>query len=329
MKELDRRAFFKLAGAGAAAFALGLVAPERNRGSYDPFLKVEFDRVPDLSLEECKALALRFDRLNDALDKTEYRPAVNSEEALEWAKEIMPHFSYNGLRQAAIPNKLTFMEYGDGRSHNHIAGQSDCRDMVRLNARMGNEHSPWGNKAMFLPVLVHELAHIVQGDMCRNNREDVETSAQIMAFEVMASMANSGNREMVYGLLDELKDVSLGATFAMYLNNNDLNGYKAFRRRVNPTAFNEALFERGLRYLDMKDLKFILTAYNYNPLNIMVKAIRGNYGKVEGLPIPTVLTSPSGYIIRNAEPLPFLLDDLKYFLGDAERLVAQTVKEAK
>ena len=67
----------------------------------------------------------------------------------------------------------------------------------------------------------------------------------------------------------------------------------------------------------------ILDRYNVVPLLMISNAIRLNNSEIEGLAFPPMYAENRGnyWVIQIENPLPIKLDDLQYFLANAERLV--------
>ena len=320
-----RRQFLELAGIGAGALAAGAIL---GRKDIDPTFKIDFDQYDEfLSFNECTQLAERMDKLYDKLP--EHKASTTKEDLIEWAVEMIPMFEYEGIvSQAKWPAKdgVGFILFRDGDSHNHVAGRSDCANYAGLNLRFANEHSAWYEDEDAPFTLLHELAHIQQGQyVCATaNRDLVENSAQIAALEVASALVNQGNKEMLTPLVSELRGMAISAAYASAMRTGQTTQFIDFRSKLSPGAFADARFAKSQRRWSSNpiELMTILDRYNFTPLTMITNAIRNNGGEIEGLAFPPVYAEKGNYFNLEAGR-PIKLNDLSYFLSHAEELVEE------
>jgi hypothetical protein len=329
---LSRREFLQLATLGGVGFVLGAAEIDR-RLRTDSTFKIEFDGDDkSLSFEECSQLAIRMDKLYDKLP--EYKPHMTQEDLLAWAMEMIPMFEYEGIvSQSKWPKieGVNFFLFPDGESDNHVAGRSDCANYTALNVRYANPHSSWYEDDDAPFTLLHELAHIQQGqNICATaNRDLVENSAQIGALEVAAALVNAGNKELLVPLISELRGMALSAAYAAALRTNQLDNFIEFRSKLSPGAFADARFAKQRRRWssNSSELMTILDRYNVVPLLMISNAIRFNQAEISGLAFPEIHMVGSNPFTFHDEPFPIKLDDLAYFLKNAEQLVSESIVE--
>ncbi|MBI5357207.1 hypothetical protein HZB78_06385 [Candidatus Collierbacteria bacterium] len=319
-----RRQFLYLLGIGGGALAVERILGKKE---IDPVFKIEFDKYNEfLSFNECSQLAVRMDNLYDSLP--EYKSSMTKQDLLEWAVEMIPMFEYEGIvPRARWPREegIGFLAFPDGDSHNHVAGRSDCANYAGLNLRFANEHSAWYESDDAPFTLLHELAHIQQGqDICSTfDRSSVENSAQIAGLEVGAAMVNQGNKEMMVPLVSELRGMAISAAYAAAIRTNRVEEFIDFRAKLSPGAFADARFAKARRRWSNNpvELMTILDRYNVTPLLMISNAIRLNNAEIKGLAFPPVYDSDwANYYTSNSRPIPIKLNDLSYFLEHAEAM---------
>mgnify|MGYP001559671911 CR=1 FL=1 len=325
-----RRQFLYLMGIGGGALLAGAILKPKK--DYDPTFKIDFDQYDEfLSFNECSQLAQRMDNLFDKLP--EYKSPMTKDDLIEWTIEMTPMFEYEGIvSQAKWPPKdgIGFILFQDGDSHNHIAGRSDCANYAGLNLRFANEHSSWYQDEDAPFTLLHELAHIQQGQyICATaDRDLVENSAQIAALEVAAALVNQGNKELLTPLVSELRGMAISATYAAALRTNQLNRFIEFRSKLSPGAFADARFAKARRRWSENpiELMTILDRYNVTPLLMISNAIRNDDSEIKGLAFPPVTENRGNYFALGRS-VPIKLNDLQYFLSHAEGLVAEVADD--
>ncbi len=324
---LTRRQFLELAGIGAGAFLAETILG-KNLDRKDKVFKIDFDNFDEfLSFKECSQLAIRMDKLYDKLP--EYKPSMTQQDLLEWAVEMIPMFEYEGIvSQAKWPQQsgIDFFIFPDGDSDNHVAGRSDCANYTALNIRFANPHSSWYQDEDAPFTLLHELAHIQQGqEVCATaDRDLVENSAQIAAIEVASALVNQGNKELLTPLVSELRGMAISAAYAAALRTNQTEAFIELRSKLSPGAFSDARFAKSQRRWseDPGNLMQILDRYNVVPLLMISNAIRLHDSKIEGLAFPPIYIQNSGnYMIYNSNPEPIKLDDTAYLLTHFEAMI--------
>ena len=331
MKEMNRRAFLKVVGAatgGWVGLKLG-IDYLREQAKIDPTFKIEFDKYDEfVSFRETKDLAVRFDKIYDTLP--ENPPPTDDFEVVNWAIELLPMYEYNGFVEKTVwppRNGIGFVLWPDGNTFNHVSGRSDCRSAAVLNIRYENPASSWYRDEDWIMVLAHELAHVQQGLACdQYPTSQVENTAQIISWEVVASLVNGGNKKLIRPLVGELRSVAMSSAYGIAIKYNLLDQFLDLRERLSPGAIADARFQRNVRKwaTDPTRLGEILNWYNTEPLNMVTRAIRNNDSKIEGLALPPVYSDGKAvYYSSHPQPLIPKLDDLKYFLAHAENLARE------
>jgi hypothetical protein len=147
----------------------------------------------------------------DAIIDRMSTPALNINLRL-WTNEILPWFSEEGIVDSELPPARVRYVNFHGQDAIHVLGTTDCkRGVVSINARYANPVSSMYRSIDLVLTLTHELAHVQQERVCNSAPVDnVEASAQLMAFEVDAAMALDGNAWAARSLLVELRTVAYG-----------------------------------------------------------------------------------------------------------------------
>lgn len=241
-KELTRRAFLIGGGLAAGGLLLSQLSSQGQERYYDPILKIDSDRDPTkLNYEELKQFGRRMDRMYDRLP--ENKTPFTKLDMQEWAIETLPLFEYNGfVEQTRIPD-VDFAAWLDGNSHMHIAGRSDCNRFAVISLRYANPHSAWSGSDSPVSTLVHELAHVQQDGACAvNPSEDTESTAQVMMMEVLASLANRRNEQVVRPLVGELRSMAYGAAWGKSIEEGRESDFAAIAK------LHKSMASRGERY---------------------------------------------------------------------------------
>lgn len=250
-------------------------------------------------------------RVHNALKSMEV-PKFSAKDATWWVAEFTPYFGYEGVDRVAEmlgagtdQVEVEFILQEDGGSHNHILGYTYCEGVVVLNGRMISPVSTWKNRPDFLATLVHEAVHNIGGAYCSNNSKMTESRTQLGTLEVLAAMANAGNRVALYTLLNELQDIAENVVWYNDLKNNDMKHFLAFQEEINDgDAMKMARLEKALRYWhnDLDTLKGILDRYSVTVWEDFIKDFK------------YVSSSPmTGDFIVN-------MDDLRYVINHMEEM---------
>ncbi|MFQ5561254.1 MAG: hypothetical protein ACE5FU_11815 [Nitrospinota bacterium] len=304
---------------GGATALLGIAAYLVDKGNdIDPRFGTEFDdKLYILNYEEASSVARKFDRLHDMIPEGFDPP--EHDDLLNVAMEVIPQFGVEGfVERLRYPKEVGLYNYRDADLHNHVLGQSNCNDYVIATYRFLNPYSDIYGDTGWVATLTHELAHIQQAGACfRPSRENVEQSAQIMTLEVLAGMVNGGYDKMLSPLVNELAGMAAGAALSTALREDKMDEYKRLRKSLaKDDATSFARFNKAMRYWedDMPRLKKILSNYSERPLARVIYAIRENDNEIENLAIRP-----------RQDKKPFLLDDLDYFLTNAEGMITEIV----
>jgi len=325
--KLERRDFLKLAGVGIGV-AVGARAA-RPLFNLDPTLRIEIDRdSKSLSFEETRDLALRLDQVQDLLPEPQSIP-MTEENMWLLADEVLPLFVTEGaVDKVHKPKTIEPRKYEDEK-HVQVLGQSNCDTIAVANFRYANPFSPMYGNLDWLGTEVHELVHVQQFEAANNGlacsldtRENTENTAQIVSWEVMAAMVNGGNEIMIYPLLIDLKGRALGANYALAMAEDRVPEYEELANKINPTELALARREKSRRqWLGREqDRADILVRYGLDPLSRVSYAITNNNNQISDLALPMQYNYPYSF-----EPTPrtFVIDDLAYFLKNAEAIVKE------
>ena len=190
---------------------------EYNSMVVDPVMGILVDQDETLNFKEASDLALRFHTLVEKLEDENWQLYATPTTIDLWALELLGMFPYEGaVIQTQVPQILEATPWIDGGSHNHVGGRSNCETYAVLNFRYVNPVSEWYKSKTWPITIAHELAHVQQGHrVCFNaDRDLVENTAQIVAWEVMSSLANSGNQDALKIMIYEMRSVALGSARA-------------------------------------------------------------------------------------------------------------------
>ena len=325
----NRREFLK-GSAIVAGGALLTAIVERER-RIDPVFRVELDSDnTEVSFEEASQLAHRFDRLADQIDRNGgYDPLLTRDDLALWAVEVIPMFEYEGaVDRAVYPSDVGFVIFEDGRRHTQVLGISDCDEYAYLNFRVINPHSSWYRIDDAIPAIVHELAHVQQGNVCDTaGVELIENSAQVVTWEILAALANSGNKEACFALVGAMRGTSLSIAMSQDSGTGFIR-YANLRRQLDHGGVGDARLDRLLRRYrsDRNGVGEILRRYNEHPMSMMIRGYRENNGRVPGLAINKRFIESSCSWRQVPEVVDFPIDDFLYFMGHAEEMVSHYLR---
>lgn len=262
---------------------------------------------------EAQRFALRMDAILDTM--TVPTPAQVTPLSL-WVKETAPYLQYEGIAPDGFKAPRVVAVYqSDGMKHNHVLGWTQCDQTVFINRRVLNPISAWyGVGRNPVATLIHEMIHTAGGDFCSMfDTAKQESSTQTATLEVLAALANGGNTTALYTLISELKETAMDTALADALAQKDpraLDRYRAFRRVVNPSALEEARFEKSMRTWAKRraELRELLRKYSV----IVYSNVRAGKFRLR-LPSDTALDW-----VENSDTL--VLDDLAYVMTHAEEM---------
>jgi hypothetical protein len=288
---------------------------------------------PQFGYDEAAAWAVEFDAAYDALPDDIKVGIKTRAELDDWAKEMLPFYDYEGIDPTGMivfPSSLHFEAYSDGLHHNHVLGQTNCfSGEVTLNDRFANPVSSWYGRIDDIATLAHEFAHL-QG-ICTPDRLDEETSAQLVALEILAAMTDKGNERAFAALVNELSDMALTAAQAAATAENRQDDFQALLLKVEPSPWDQARFQKSIRYWasDPDTLQRILTSYNFVPMQELYRALKTD-DAIQGVQLPRnvmrcYVDVASEYSSQSKEPCvkdPLVVDDLAYVIGHLDELVA-------
>lgn len=328
-KPLNRREFLELMikGSWSLAVMLTIAKIPGSQSSIDEIFKIELDdQFERLSFEEATALTKRFRvmflKLKEAgFDYAELSPA----DIENWVTELAPQFVQEGaISQTLLPDDISFKKFNNAQEHNHIGAYASCLgNSIDLNYRMVNPHSSWYNKGRNIKILIHELTHLLlfQYPYCFwTNNDTMEKTANIVAWEVMASLSNSGNSETIFPLIHNLFWTSFDAAMCIAIREDRLDEFNIFRKTLNESAVEKAQQEKVIRDYDPYDLITTTNTYSVQPLITIIKAIKLRNNRISGLALPSENPDNPGF-----KKDDFEIDDLAYFLAHAEELVDEAV----
>ena len=281
---------------------------------------------------EAEALALRMDALLDSLPAHQFEVF----DPVLWTYEIVPYFEYEGLTsRARYPDSAQYTLFPGAGGHFHVLGKAQCdRDgggPIFINARGLIPESVRFGETWLLPTLIHELIHAQGGGFCSGSSESLESTTQMATLEVLAAMANHGNVDAVYALIDELRDMAMAAVYYEALRDNRLGDYYAFRDRIYTAPLERARSEKSRRFWfetaqSRANLKEILNKYNFIPISRVLEGLKADEPRIENLYLGEWVeygrSSTSGAPDKYA-PRSLKIDDLAYFLEHVEAIVAE------
>jgi hypothetical protein len=287
---------------------IGRVIQYYDRYRIDPYLATLADGDAELSLFEAQALAIRFHAMTEEIDASGWYPEATEERLDQWAHELLPMYAYEGVSERTrIPKAVALVQWREPFPHNKIGGRSDCGSYAVVNYRYFNEISDWYQRPYWIGILTHELAHVAQGPgVCAiYDSEPTENAAQIITFEVLASLANGGNRDAAYTLAHEIKGMAISAVRAMSTKAE----YREFYQRLypnRPDKWGRLLQSERYWARDPEQLQTILEKYNRQPLELIYRYRQD--GVVYRLALPN-------------ETKSLAIDDLLYFMRHAEEMI--------
>lgn len=264
--------------------------------------------------------------------------SVTQDDITLWALETLPMFGYEGLlNYPVVPSAIELVPTLSPMEHNHILGRALCTypgapiaapNNIEMNFRTANPHSAWfGEGDRFLPTLIHEMIHI-QG-VCGSG-EASETATQLVTLEVLAALVNGGNEEALRPLLQELRDIALASLQleAWQGTDEDFQEYREFRDTVLTSAVERARFEKSIRFWSQSfshkaQLTYILRAYNDSVWRHLNTAFADEDSYTGDLYIPEFGDTASRRTLTYDGRRPFKMDDLVYFIENAEDLVRE------
>lgn len=275
----------------------------------DPIFGIWINRDDHLSFDEAWQLFVRMDRLTQKIEAADLSPPARSGDLLYWTREVLPMFEYEGtVTRTAEPMQIVWINYLEGRRHNHVGGQSNCTTWVVMNGRYINQYSTWHERASWIATLTHELGHLQQGPIICDlySSEILETSNQLQTWEVLAGLANQGNDLATVGLLYEVRSVALRAAESIDPDRFEV-AYSQYYH-LDPEQIARHL--KSSRYWSAypDDLAYILSAYSRHPLNLVFQFRFSQ--EITGLAL-------------NNKTKSLVMDDFYYWLAHAEELTNQ------
>jgi hypothetical protein len=280
VEPISRRKFLQAIGIGGLAMASG--AGDYLLGSSDIAFPNQDDlesllATESLTFEKARDLAIRFDKLYDQLPDLGIE--INPETTSNWILEVTPFFVENKITtRATVPSKVLIANFDEASAALHTMGASDCKDTLVINARVENPLSSWYKMLDFWGLVVHELAHLQQGQICFDSGavQPKEKSAQIAMIEVLSSMALDGNKIALFSLINELRTMSFGS--AWYLAAT--KGRKAELKQLADKIFADPISQGQWRRMNISwkgresDLFYNLASYSLLPLEAAMKAVK-------------------------------------------------------
>jgi hypothetical protein len=291
----------------------------RNSHFYDQYLHgwVDYDR--EFSYDEAMAFAIRLDRIIDKIEEQDpdWYPIATTNTAYAWVAELAPQFHYEGAAMTVNYPLMAFAPAFHGGRHNHVAGQSNCEEAFTINLRFANPISVWHERGSWIATLAHELAHNHQGQLCYElERELIETTAQVMSWEVLAGLANQRNKYALFALLDTLRSDAMSMAWGMALEGDGVT-LERFERDLRHLHGHDELrwasYQKSMRFWEgnRDELAWILVNYAAAPLNLVQE--HRYRGVIPHLAIDTPTSD-------------LKIDDLLYVLEHAEELVDQALE---
>lgn len=303
---------------------------ERHRGFWQKDIDDSIQQSDySFSYDEAAALYIALDHLFDLMPANSALPTdVGLEQIIQ---EAMPYFVFNDFVESATYPVEAEIDDFKGLMYLSILGASDCEEKVKISSRMENSLSPWAEGEHLFGTTVHELAHIQQGGLCINpTEENLESSAQVMMLEILASMANRGNIFALRAFVFELKSMTgRVAMVRAYHEQREIELYN-LAAKVDPGAIGQAKMAANMRYYEENTQRIETSVMKYSqmPLETVFKSyLSGNV--IEDLAIPKVSVKVGSNNWQYEYRTPTVwLDDLFYLLEHLEGMVqdAATVK---
>jgi hypothetical protein len=277
-------------------------------------------------LSPAAQLAVELDGLLDGV--AEPVQPVSNELLIRWTFEILPYFEYEGVTGRAVaPSEVRLTPYLEAMEHSHILGRAYCTEQgggpVEINARVGNPVSSWYGRPGFLATLVHELGHVQGGGLCSGDSAELESTTQIVTLEVLASMAAAGNKLALYVVLDELRDMAMGAVHFDALKAGRMSEFRAFAARVYSDPVEQSRMAKSARRWehDQGTLREILFKYSKVPMVKVLRGLKKGAGVVEGLRLVATPSYGFSFVVPDNAPRGLIIDDLVYVLEHADELL--------
>ena len=190
------------------------------------------------------------------------KSAVNA-----WADRLNRAFVENGMTERARSVIITFYNMPT-----MVLGASNCNGWIALNSAWQYENFVLYGKPLWVDTIAHELAHHYQGFGCGSEIGSVESEAEAMGWEALASLDDDEAKgALLYALRDTLRvmvmvrlaekggdaSVILSATlpddkergaFAKSFEwcTTNLSKCKEYSRRYAEGAFKKALSDRRM-----------------------------------------------------------------------------------
>ncbi len=254
----------------------------------DPVTKIiERDYKPTLNKDELMQFAKRVSDVTGLMPET--KSPANQEELNNLVTDMIPFFEDEGIIDKVVKPKVIFEDYfevyTDAIYHIYLLGRRTdlCfsgEPEVSLNKRFINPQSSWYRKGGMIYTLAHELAHVEK--VCSNDLRDedeVESSAEIVAMEILSSMITEGNKEMTQVLFSELKESTVAALYFLALKNGGVDEFIKFRDSLYDDPFKRAEWHKLDRLA--KDhpeaAKGLCYRYSYLPLQKVAAGLRNGY----------------------------------------------------
>ena len=287
---------------------------------YDRAFKGWYDYDRQFDYNEVMTFSQRLNGLVNQIEAEgdDWYPRASSDYAYAFIAELAAQFSYEGAANMVNYPTMNFAAAPSAGRHNHIGGTSDCENSFRLNLRYANPISAWHENPGWISTLSHELAHNHQGQVCYDMpRELVETTAELMNWEVLAGLANQGNRIALFVLIYDLRSGALSTAQGMALAAGEkalARFEKALRDIQGHDALKWSRYEKSMRFWagDMERLEWILATYSAAPLNLIARHKFG--GTIPDLALDT-------------DTRDLKIDDLLYVLEHAEEMVDQALSD--
>lgn len=298
------------------------------QGEWDPVLKVRHREEVDM--DELMDMGRRLDRLTDRIAQSGWRPEV-SEQSLEgWVREMVPMYMAEGAAEKVIyPETVEFVDFDEADLHTRVLARHYCVERrIVVNGRMRNEWSSWFESQRYTATIAHELAHLQQKEnSCKLlDVRLIETTAEIVAMEVLAALANDGNREAGFALIHEMAVMVLGAGLYQSIVEGRREEYDEFRESLGG-ELERAVYERYVRTREDDFLEFMLMleGYRLGPYLAITEAIREDEERIYGLALDLnevwVYDYTRGLTERRVRY--FKIDDLAQFLARMEAKVGE------
>ncbi len=336
-QQLSRRDFIRgvayLTGGTAAALALASCNPASFPVDAKSFPSLQPDETfgvagltEKLDYNQAASVVLRIDKAWQTLPERTFE--VTDTTISDYLHDINGMFGYAGYKGANGVTPVEFEWMRDSLMHLRVLGHTNCEgEKIVLNKRFITPDSAWFNAIEAFSTATHEQAHNGQGREECSSWDNVEQTAQIVSWEMMAFAARGGNTLAAYALTREMRHVFLD--IALFKGLKQKGGFQKFVELVKTISwsqFDESILHARMEVMPEQYMRLlgILEDYSEKPMSWVIGAeLDGTRGIVD-LAYPKQY-NPSGYSSYSAgsdyeepKPIPYSVNNLLEFIQNAQ-----------